>query len=146
MPTGPGTTIDGVYQYGESDPTGPLFSDFLNLAGASIRTRLNSGKVGDTGWINLALLNSWVTSGGLTPGYRKLNGVVYLRGRISGGSGTPFTLPAGYRPGQDTRVNLADGSTGIANSACVITTAGAATVTSSTAPNLGGFTPFIADN
>lgn len=150
MPLGPGTTIDGIYQYGEDTPAGPLFSDYLNLGTASARTRINAivaaGKIADSGWINITLTNSWVTNGGLTPAYRKLNGVVYLRGRISGGSGNPFTLPAGYRPGQDIRANLADGSTGIANSACVITTAGVATVTSSTAPNLGGFTPFIADN
>lgn len=52
---------------------------------------------GDTGWINLTLVNSWsvVTSAR----YRKKNGVVYLDVGITGGSTQQFsTLPAGFRP------------------------------------------------
>lgn len=60
--------------------------------------------VEDTGWINATLLNSWVAfgSGFSTPGYRRLNGMVYLRGVVKDGvltQGTSiFTLPAGFRP------------------------------------------------
>jgi hypothetical protein len=35
--------------------------------------------------------------------YRKLNGVVFLRGNVSGGTGetAAFTLPTGFRPAVD---------------------------------------------
>lgn len=150
MPIGPGSTIDGVYKYGESDATGPLFSDFLNMLGDSIRTRINAivtlGKIADSGWLNLALINSWAVSGGFTPQYRKLNGVVYFRGRMSGGSGAPFVVPAGYRPGIDSRFMYADGTSGIAVGHMTLSTAGTVVVTGSTVPNLGSIAPFIADN
>jgi hypothetical protein len=55
-------------------------------------------------WTSATLLNSWLDYGGSnpTPGYTKLNGVVYLRGTVKSGTTTAgttiFTLPAGYRP------------------------------------------------
>jgi len=58
-----------------------------------------SGGGSDSGWSNASLGNSFV-SAGVTPGYRLLNGVVYMRGNMQSGSAgnTAFTLPSKYRP------------------------------------------------
>jgi hypothetical protein len=62
----------------------------------------------DTGWIDLTLLNGWVNYAvGTYPsaGYRKLNGVVYIRGLLKNGTVTAQTplanLPVGFRPAYD---------------------------------------------
>lgn len=68
--------------------------------------------IADTGWVEASslLVNGWVNYGSTweTCAYRRVNGVVYLRGLIrsgttsSGGGGIPyrfFTLPVGFRPG-----------------------------------------------
>lgn len=69
----------------------------------------------DTGWIALTLLNGWVNfdtaAGGLaTAAYRRVNGVVYLRGTIKNGSLTSgtalFVLPEGFRPASMLRFML----------------------------------------
>lgn len=55
----------------------------------------------DSGWIQPAYVNSWVSYDNTfgPPGYRKKNGIVYLRGLIKGGTAQlMFTLPAGFRP------------------------------------------------
>jgi hypothetical protein len=52
-------------------------------------------------WIAPTLLNSWVDYGGgsQTARYRKLNGLVYVEGRIKNGTAVDVcTLPVGYRP------------------------------------------------
>jgi hypothetical protein len=56
-------------------------------------------------WTNLPLLNGWVNIGGSRPttAVRKFGELVVLRvalmsGNIGGGI-SPFTIPAGYRPG-----------------------------------------------
>lgn len=67
---------------------------------------------GDTGWVNLTLLNGWVVydnsygpngySGLATaPLLRKIGSIVYLRGLIRSGTlgSVICVLPAGYRPG-----------------------------------------------
>jgi hypothetical protein len=57
----------------------------------------------DTGWTAVtSFFNSYTGSG--SPAYRKINNVVYLRGRVSGGGANSlaFNLPAGYRPAVDT--------------------------------------------
>ena len=73
---------------------------YLNGVTSSIQTQLNDKvTLADTGWITISsFTNNFV--GGDSPAYRKLNGVVYLRGRVSSGTGgtSAFTLPAGYRP------------------------------------------------
>lgn len=57
--------------------------------------------VADTGWVNLTLINGWTNVTG-TAQYRRINGVVYLRGRLTGGStGVCANLPAGCRPSVD---------------------------------------------
>lgn len=58
----------------------------------------------DTGWITPTLLNGWIPFGGSYrgPAYRRLGGVVYIKGLIKGGTAAPgtviFTLPSGFRP------------------------------------------------
>lgn len=52
-------------------------------------------------WITPTLLNGWVNYGGgfSEAGYFKdVIGIVHLKGVITGGSGTMFKLPVGYRP------------------------------------------------
>lgn len=102
----------------------------------------------DTGWTNLTLTGSplWTISGGLTPSVRRKNGVVYFRGRITGGTGAPFTVPAGFRPGQNSRFAIADGTSGVVMAHLTIDTAGAVVVTSGSVPNLGSLTPYLAEN
>lgn len=59
----------------------------------------------DTGWIAPTLLNGWVNYGGQweTAAYRRRDGMVYLRGLITGGTAsTFFNLPVGFRPGGNT--------------------------------------------
>lgn len=74
--------------------------DYVWTAGAWKATWL----VPDTGWITPTLLNGWVPFGGAYrgPAYRRLGGVVYIKGLIKSGTAAPgtaiFTLPAGFRP------------------------------------------------
>lgn len=69
----------------------------------------------DTGWIPLPGINGWVWYGGSweTPAYRKLNGIVYLRGLLTGGAaGTAFcVLPPGYRASGNRHFPVAAGGT-----------------------------------
>jgi hypothetical protein len=57
-----------------------------------------------TAWAAPTLLNSWANfgSGHAEAAYRIIDGIVYLRGTISGGTATAgtvlFTLPTGFRP------------------------------------------------
>ena len=74
----------------------------VNAAGS-----YNGASLGDTGWISISSFqNSY--SGGGSPAYRKINNVVYLRGRVSGGTSntTAFNLPANYRPAVDTVITV----------------------------------------
>jgi hypothetical protein len=72
--------------------------------------------VTDTGWIDLALTSKWVAQGSpyAVPGFRKLNGVVYLRGlarAIPSTLGTTeviSTLPAGFWPDRSLAFNCAN--------------------------------------
>ncbi|ALE91811.1 hypothetical protein AOC05_04900 [Arthrobacter alpinus] len=62
----------------------------------------NKQTASDSGWISPAYGTPWVDYGGGFGGfqYRRLNGVLYIRGTIKGGTtGTTITtLPTGYRP------------------------------------------------
>ena len=60
-------------------------------------------KIADTGWQNLSLINNWVNYDTASFGpaqYRKVGGVVYVRGLVKNGTASSdiTTLPAGYRP------------------------------------------------
>lgn len=60
---------------------------------------LNSGP--DGSWIGFSYTNSWVDvgAGNQVGQYMKdRGGCVHIRGLIKSGTGSPFTLPAGYRP------------------------------------------------
>lgn len=70
---------------------------------AGVERALSGAVYDDTGWIAPTLSNGWGQYAGWEPfGYRRINGVVYLRGLISGGTTTDgtllFTLPTGFRP------------------------------------------------
>jgi len=58
---------------------------------------------GDTAWITPTLENGWTHFDGLGAPvqYRRLGGVVYLRGLVTGGAGgtQAFALPPGFRGG-----------------------------------------------
>lgn len=68
----------------------------------------------DSGWINFTLENdTQAYSDGLTPGYRKYNNQVFLRGCIKNvtANGTVVaTLPSGYRPAMTRYYTIATGS------------------------------------
>jgi hypothetical protein len=70
-------------------------STIFSIADSGIVT---SSNLGDTGWISVTSFNSGFS--GTSVAYRRLNNVVYLRGRLSGGTAGSgaFTLPEGYRP------------------------------------------------
>lgn len=55
--------------------------------------------LGDTGWVNAVLTGGWTAQKVVQ--YRRLNNVVYIRGRVTGGSGAIFNLPVGFRPFSD---------------------------------------------
>ena len=87
-------TSKGIKRYLETTAVGATFSAFLNKAIDAINEYLVAN---DPGWQNLTYTNGWSNSAGAQ--YRVINGVCYLKGRITGGStGTAFTLPAGARP------------------------------------------------
>lgn len=57
--------------------------------------------VEDTGWIVPTLGSGWSNFAApyATTAYRRINGVVHLKGFVKGGTGgTMFTLPTGFRP------------------------------------------------
>lgn len=68
----------------------------------------------DTGWIDLPLQNGWTNYGGQweTAQYRRVNGIVYLKGLIKPGTTTTqtviATLPAGFRPKDDSHIDMAN--------------------------------------
>jgi hypothetical protein len=64
----------------------------------SVSGKVNGSTIEDTGWISVTSFNNGFT--GNSVAYRKINNVVYLRGRLSGGTATAgaFFLPEGFRP------------------------------------------------
>lgn len=59
----------------------------------------NGVTLSDSGWNSVSLTNGFSATSP-APAYRLLNGVVFLRGGVTGGTGntSAFTLPSGYRP------------------------------------------------
>ena len=60
---------------------------------------ITSSTTGDSGWIQItSFTNSFTATNNVY--YRKLNGVVWIRGSVMNGTAntTAFTLPSGYRP------------------------------------------------
>lgn len=99
----------------------------------------------DTGWITPTLSGSWVSTAGMTVQYRRINGIVHLHGRATGGSGTMFVLPAGFRPADAAPSFLVQNGS-VAGTACTVgmTSAGVVSGTSGTAPYLSNIPPFPA--
>jgi hypothetical protein len=103
-------------------------------------------RITDGGWITATLGNSWAAFGGTysTPKYRLKNGVVYLKGAMTGGTSatTVFTVPAGYRPLDTIGVIGGSGATAVAlctmNASGVFIVHGYSSGGSNAAVNLGG--------
>jgi len=87
----------------------------------------------DTAWANLTLTNSWAVSGGLTPQWRRVKGIVYLRGKaqhttFASNNTAAFTLASGSRPGQTSDFYTLGGATNVTAAKVSITTGGVATL------------------
>lgn len=67
--------------------------------GLTVGGTITSSNIADSGWITVSSFSNNFTATN-TVAYRKLNGVVYLRGSVNSGTAntTAFTLPTGYRP------------------------------------------------
>lgn len=75
--------------------------------------------LGDSGWINMVLINSWVQYDAAgtprTPQYRKINGVTHVKGVMKNGAAVGFWVcPAGFRPASSTIYEIVSAT--IANS------------------------------
>jgi len=143
--------VTGVFEYEESTAVGTTFSGYLNKGMTPIKTAiasiLTTGKIGDSGWINLTLVNSWAVTLGETPQYRKLNGIVYLRGLITGGSATTVaTLPVGFRPASIIRNVVKAATSPTTTTSLQIDPTGVITSPTGASPNLGPCAPYPADN
>lgn len=93
----------------------------------------------DSDWITVSSFsNSW-SAGTIAPAYRKIGSKVYLRGRVTGGTGgaTAFTLPSGYQP-STTQSLVSCNASGPTLNQIGITTGGAVQPTVSTATSLDG--------
>lgn len=161
MAAGPGfVDANGVWQFGEADADA-LFSDLLNLGMDTVsaqfvvdRARISTaeGKItvleADSGWLSPTAQNSWnLLVTGLQVKYRKRHGMVSLIGRPgSGSTGAAFTLPVGYRPGQDLYFIVQNATTTGAVTTVSITTAGVVACVTGTNPFLAGIPPFLAEN
>jgi len=96
MPLGLGSIVNGIWRFGESDSTGPLFSDFLNLLGDTVRTM-----IGDSGWADLTPAAGWTAGTGANkPQVRRIGKTVWMRGGFTAGTAgtTCAVVGAGYRP------------------------------------------------
>ena len=101
----------GLMVQGAASQSGNL-TEWQNSSGTVLAKidsagNLTATNITDSGWINPSLSNSFV-SGGVTPVYRLLQGVVYLAGNVNSGTpeATAFTLPVGYRPAVTTVITV----------------------------------------
>jgi hypothetical protein len=86
--------------------TGPESVRRFWAPGGSTPRIFSSWDLGDSGWIPAILQNGYTNLDATqfdSAGYRKVNGIVYLRGMLANGTRTSatiiFTLPPGYRIG-----------------------------------------------
>ncbi len=101
----------------------------------------------DTGWIVPTLTNGWsVASPAVEPvGYRRKNGVVYLRGRIFGGStAAAFVLPVGFRPGSRLYFSVSS-SAGTTQTLLTIESSGSVGAVSGSQPSFSDGVSFLVD-
>lgn len=89
-----------VYNYLPAVGCGIYFDEFRAI-------KVDNTPFCDTGWISLPLANGWVDYGSPYPpaAFRKIGGIVYVRGLLKNGTVTNNTvmanLPAGFRPAFD---------------------------------------------
>jgi hypothetical protein len=122
MPLGPGALdANAIYQYGESDSAGPLFSDFLNLLGASVSAKFTaaalpfvaaSAAARDTHWgtpANAAARRALQDRGALTVRTDKGNIEQYFANFTDGGANPGGRTVQGWYIvlGPDTPASLA---------------------------------------
>lgn len=93
-------------------------------------------------WVSPTINNAWTAVAPVK--YYKDRGRVYIQGTVTGGAAgdTLFTLPAGYRPSQDTgfaSAQTADGTT-YTHATIVVTTGGAVVMADSGATSYIGVT------
>lgn len=104
--------------------TGELYSVTAVYPGTG-NVDLNTTTIGnfsdysDSGWnLMTSFGGGWTVygSGWETPAYRKISGIVYMRGLLAPGTTsagtTIYTLPAGYRPTGNTHTQVATGGQG----------------------------------
>lgn len=95
-------------------------------------------KINDTGWVNLTLASGATVSGGFTPQIRKINGVTYLRGRVTQSSAELFTVPPGFRSSQELRFAVMTGSSGSTAGVLVVQSTGSCFTAAGATVNLAG--------
>lgn len=95
-------------------------------------------KINDTGWVNLTLASGATVSGSLTPQVRKINGVTYLRGRVTQSVDALFIVPPGFRSSQELRFAVMTGSTGSTPGVLVVQTTGNCFTAAGATVNLAG--------
>lgn len=102
------TRVSGTFCQWLSGGTTPQ-AHLFNIPDAALAASL-----ADSGWIAVSFANSWVnwSSGARPCHYRKIGSFVYLKGAAASGTvnATIFTLPAGYRPAQNSVFAIRDGS------------------------------------
>lgn len=143
-----GTTPNYGIPYPEpTDKPKDIAAHFKNLADG-LDAALTAGATPpppDSGWISVSSFSlGWTAQASVR--YRKLGGIVFLQGRLTGGTstGTAFTLPAGYRPNVTGQFAAISGTTtGLAR--VVVNSAGAVQLVTGETPNLDGIS-FPADN
>lgn len=100
----------------------------------------------DSGWVTATITGGTPSTGDAAPAYRKINGVVYLKGNWTptGNGQTAFTLPTGYRPFL-TQYSIVDRAGSVR---MVVTSAGAVQYVGPGGDGvvfLGGIAPFPGD-
>lgn len=73
----------------------------LRSAGATRNVTTAPDAFPDTGWLSPTYANGWVDFGSPGSAYRRIAGLVVVRGLVKSGTlnSTIFTLPVGFRPG-----------------------------------------------
>lgn len=98
------------------------------------------GRIEDTGWVTVTpFLNSWVANGSYPVTVRRVNGVIYWRGRLQGGSAGPaVNIPAGFSPANDMLFSGVDGGSATARAWIFVRSLGQIQLTTGQAPQLDG--------
>ena len=156
--------IIGTPNAAPTDPTVPATSVALaRLRHAASATTIPTAKIDqlqvpttlrgttpdDTGWITPSLASGWFVFNAETIRYRRLNGIVYMRGRGSIATATSavaFTLPTGFRPGALIVTLLPD--SGGTTTRSILPTSGAVSQSAAAIVSgwsFGAFPPFPAD-